>query len=375
MIPLFKVYMNELAIEFVSDVLRSGYIGQGKVVDQFEEALKKWFDYPFVVTTNSGTSALHLALHMLRVCGFAGLPGSNVVLACPLTCSATNMPIVANGYDIRWVDVDPKTLLMDLGDLQRKINYDTRIIVIPYWGGACVDLDKLYQIRKRCYDKHGFHPVVIEDCAHAFGTTYKGKKLGTHGNWSMYSLQAIKHLTSIDGGLLCLPAETHYKMAKLLRWYGIDRDDNKNFRCGSDINNWGFKFHMNDVCASIGLSNFKDIEWILERHKDNAACYNKYLENIDGAVLLSVHEDVDSAYWLYTLLVERRDDFIKMMTDRGIMVSQVHERNDKFTCFDKYKTNLSNLDSVSDKIINIPVGWWVDHSTRRYIIDCIKTGW
>jgi len=375
MIPLFKVYMNELAIEFASDILRSGYIGQGKVVDQFENKLSDWFEHPYVVTTNTGTSALHLALYMLKYYGFAGLPGSNKVLTSPMTCSATNMPIVVNGYDIVWVDIDPDTLLMDLDDLEKKIDYDTRIIIIPYWGGACVDLEKLDAIRERCYRKHGFHPVVIEDCAHAFGTTYRGIKVGRWGNWSMFSLQAIKHITSIDGGVLLLPGETHYEVAKLMRWYGIDRENNKNFRCDLDIKVEGFKFHMNDVCAAVGLSNFKDIEWILEKHRDNARYYNERLKGVDGVTSLSVDKDVNSAYWLYTILVDRRDDFIKAMADRGVAVSQVHERNDKFSCFNKYETELPNLDKVSDKIVNIPVGWWVTAAERIYIVQSIKEGW
>ena len=124
MIPLFKVYMNQHAGQAAKQVINSGYIGQGEVVSQFEKKLQAWFVNPHIVTLNSGTSGLHLALHMLKH------GGGGKVLASPLTCTATNWPILANGYDIEWVDVDPKTLNMDLDDLARKITKETKIILL-----------------------------------------------------------------------------------------------------------------------------------------------------------------------------------------------------------------------------------------------------
>ena len=273
-IPLFKVYMGPKAGEEVNKVLYSGYIGQGKVVSEFEEQLQTWFANPHIVTLNSGTSGLHLAFHMLK-------ESNTKVLASPLTCTATNWPILANGLDIEWVDVDPKTLNMDLEDLARKITIDTKIILLVHWGGNPIDLHKVNDILKQSYSKFGFAPKVIEDCSHSFGTKFADRYLGNHGNICIYSMQAIKHVTSVDGGLLMLPYFEQYKQARLLRWYGLDRDNEKtDMRCEIDIEEWGFKFQMNDVNAAIGISNLKDAHDIIDKHKCNAHYYQEQLNDV-----------------------------------------------------------------------------------------------
>jgi dTDP-4-amino-4,6-dideoxygalactose transaminase len=165
-----------------------------------------------------------------------------------------------------YVDLEENTFCFDLEDLKRKLNNKTKVIFIVHWGGYPIDLDKLKQIQEQSYRLYGFKPAIIEDCAHAMGSKYKNKYIGTHGNICTFSLQAIKHITSGDGGLLFLPHDDLYKRAKLLRWYGIDRDGNrKDFRCEADITEWGFKFHMNDVNATVGIENLKDANWIISK--------------------------------------------------------------------------------------------------------------
>ena len=209
-----------------------------------------------------------------------------------------------------------------------------------------------------------------------FGSKYKNKLIGTHGNLTMFSLQAIKHLTSIDGGLLLSPHRDLYKRSKLIRWYGIDRDDNrKDFRCEANIEEWGFKFHMNDVCATVGNENLKCVNGIISKHKSNAKFYDENLANVNGLTQLSRNPEFDSAFWIYSTLVNNRDDFYRWMNECGIVVSQVHERNDKHTCVKDYKTHLPTLDKTIGKIVSIPVGWWVSDEQREYIVDCIKKGW
>ena len=377
-INLFKVYMSKNAASSVEKVLNSGYIGQGKVVEDFEKELKNYFNNDFITTVNAGTSALHLALHLLKKSspGWKGLDDESEVLTSPMTCTATNWPILANGLKIKWVDIDKNTLNMDLDDLQRKITPKTRIIMLIHWGGYPIDLDKIKEIQIKTAQMYGFTPMVIEDCAHAFGSTYKGKLIGNHGNINAFSFQAIKHLTSIDGGMLILPNEREYRRSKLIRWYGIDRDNNKkDFRCESNIDEWGFKFHMNDVNAAVGIENLKEVNEIILKHKSNAKYYDDNLQNVKGLTLLDRNGDRESSFWIYSMLVDRRDDFMKWMKECGIIVSQVHERNDKHTTVEKFITNLPTLDETIGKIISIPVGWWVTEEQREYIVECIKKGW
>jgi len=390
-IQLFKVFMAPTAAEEVGKVLNSGYIGQGEKVEIFEKQLKETLNNDHLITLNSGTSGLHLALHLLKKPqnsinihhGVAftedywpGIQEGDEVLATALTCTASNFPILANGLKIKWVDVDPTTLNMDLDDLERKITAKTKAIVLVHWGGYPNDLDRLKQIQQKSKELYGFKPAIIEDGAHSFGSKYKGKFLGNHGNIVMYSLQAIKHITAIDGGILTLPHQELYNRAKLQRWYGIDRDSNKkDFRCEADIEEWGFKFHMNDVCATVGIENLKHAEFIISKHKDNAAYYDKHLQGIKGVTTLTRHTDREPAFWIYSLLVDDRDKFTEHMKKCGIVVSQVHERNDKHSCVRGARTPLPTLDKIIGKIVSIPVGWWVTDEEREYIVKCIKKGW
>ena len=390
-IDLFRVFMAPTASEEVSKVLNSGYIGQGPKVEEFEKELRGFFNHDYVTTLNSGTAGLHLALHLLRRPNkndvvFDGLGSSELnwvgwepgdeVLATPMTCTASNWPILANGLKIKWVDIDPTTLNMDLDDLARKITPKTKIIMLVHWGGYPNDLDKIKKIQQDAYNRFGFKPAVIEDGAHSFGSEYKGKPIGSHGNFAMYSLQAIKHITSIDGGLLLSPHRELHRRAKLIRWYGIDRDgDRKDFRCEADVEEWGYKFHMNDVCATVGLENLKHFNEIVSKHKSNAKFYDDSLGNTSGVTLLKREKGHDSAFWIYSMLVENRDSFYKWMDECKISVSQVHERNDKHTCVKEYRTALPELDRTIGKIVSIPVGWWITSEQREYISDCIKKGW
>ncbi len=340
-IPLFKVFMappHELDAPITS-LLHSGYVTQGKVVEEFEEALRRFFGMPRVLTLNSGTSGLHLALHLLRQPEGREWPGLveqiDEVLTCPLTCTATNWPILANRLRIKWVDADPATCNVCLKDLEAKLSPTTKVIMVVHWGGTPVDLDGLAHVQEVCYKRFGFRPMVIEDCAHAMGAEHGSLKLGSHDNICVFSLQAIKHLTSVDGGLILLPTQRLYERAKLVRWFGIDREKRSgagtDFRMEADIGEYGFKFHMNDVNARIGLTNLAHLPSILEKCRANARYFDQNLVQLPG---IELHAELKpgtlSSWWLYTVRIpaEMRPKFIALMKERDIVVSAVHQRND-----------------------------------------------
>jgi dTDP-4-amino-4,6-dideoxygalactose transaminase len=379
-IVLFKVFVSEDVLKPVNDVLMSGYIGQGPKVDEFEAILKKHVGNPRLITVNSATSALHLAAHMAKKpdaeSGWPGIQDGDEVLTTALTCTATNFPMLANGLRLKWVDVDTETCNMDLDDLESKLTETTKVVIFVHWGGYPVDLDKVSAIMDRAEQRLGFRPVVIEDCAHAYGTRYKGELLGNHDNMCSFSLQAIKHFTSVDGGFLTMPNERLHSRSRLLRWYGIDRDTPKeDFRCEADIEEWGFKFHMNDVNATIGMHNYPHIDRLVQGFKDNSAFYDQALEGVAGVSNMRRDEWADSASWIHTIKVKRRDDFMRHMEDCGVMTSRVHERNDKHSCVSEFLAPLPKLDKLVSEMICIPNGWWVSEDDREYVLECIKRGW
>ena len=382
-IPLFRVFIAPNATEITGKTLHSGYITQGPEVDAFERKFKDYLENPYTLALNSATSAHHLALHLLKKPAgpkWPGLQKGDEILSTALTCTATNFPILANGFKIKWVDVDPATGNMDVRDLQRKITKNTKVIVFVHWGGTPADLDGVRKVQDYAESIFGFRPAVIEDAAHAMGAEYHGIKIGAldRGNIVTFSLQAIKHITTSDGGLLCLPSEELYERAKLLRWYGIDRKKrnnhkNKDFRLESDVKEYGFKFHMNDWNASLGLANFPFLGKNLVRHRANARFYDENLRNTNGIRLIYPPNGAVSSYWVYSLFVENnKPDFMEYMKNKGVFVSQVHARNDTHSVCAPFRAHLPNLDDVERKLVAIPCGWWVTNDQREYIAHSIQ---
>lgn len=360
-IPLFKVFMSEDVMAPLRATLMSGYIGQGPRVEEFEQRLTPWFGNPNVLAVSSGTASLHLALRLANVG-----PGDEVI-STAMTCSATNSPILERGASIVWADIDPCTGNIDSNDVERKITSRTKAILAVHWGGYPCDLTELNAIAR----KHGIK--VIEDAAHAFGATYKNAPIGSHSDFVCFSFQAIKHLTTVDGGALVCRSKTDYDRGKLLRWFGIDREGARtDFRCENDIAEYGYKFHMNDVAATIGISQLRHVESILDRHRDNAEYYRKNLRDVRGVTLLDYKDDRRSAYWLFTIRVAERLRFMAAMKDRGVTVSQVHSRNDTHSAFKEFHTELAGVTEFCRDQVSIPVGWWINDEQRKYIVESIK---
>lgn len=372
-IPLFKVFSpTKEILAALEPVLESGMLTQGPRVDEFEEILKKKFLNENLVTVNTGTSAIHLALHL---CGVRA--GDSVVVS-PLTCFATVAPVLAMQANVVWADTDPETFNIDLDDIVYKSNENTKALLFVHWGGAPVDTKLL----KEKFELAGKKlPTIIEDCAHSQGAlryNYPVASLeASPPSYCEFSLQAIKHINTFDGGILTLPTKSEYDRAKLVRWYGIDREEKgrKDFRAEIDIKEWGYKFHMNDLNAAVGIVQMRYFDKVVSAHKDNASYYNKALKNFSDVKLQKIPSCVESSYWLYTMKVENREGFMKHMRDCGVVTSRVHQRTDIHTCVSMFKTELPKLDSFNENIVNIPVGWWVSEDDREYIVDCIKRGW
>ena len=360
---MFRVAMSPEVDSELLRVIHSGWIGQGEGVKQFENQLANYFDNRNVLTLAAGTHGLSLALRLI------GVGRGDEVITTPLTCTATNMPIMQTGAKIVWADVK-RDLNIDPKSIKKCITKKTKAIMLVHWGGYPCDMEEIKKVA-------GDIPI-IEDCAHAYGSEYQGNPVGSceYSDYAMFSFQAIKHLTSVDGGALCCRHPEDYDRGKLLRWYGIDRESPRtDFRCEEDIVDWGYKFHMNDVCATIGMENMEIAQENIYAAMNNAKFYEDELKHLDGIELPQMAEDRKSSYWLFTMLVENRSDFTHMMGSKGIAVSRVHERNDKHTCFKKFRKDLPGLESIIDKMICIPVGWWLSAEDRRYIIDSIKEGW
>lgn len=368
MIPLFKVYISKDIDKPLLDTIHSGWIGEGPRVAEFEQNLKSYTGNDKLVTLNAGTSALHLAYHLaLHQHDYKSYYNSNTdeIISTPITCTATNTPIISNGAKIVWADVDPITGSISPEDIAQKITPNTKAVSMVHWGGNPCDIEKINQIA------HSAGVMTVEDGAHSMGMEYRGKKFGNHSDFAINSLQAIKHVTSIDGGLLWFKSEKDFERAKLLRWYGIDRTirEGIDLRCEIDVPEAGYKFHMNDVCAVVGNENFKHLPEILAKHRENAEFYNQAFKGINKITVVPENPDGKSAYWLYTIHVHNRDELMSKLKEAGIMASKVHARNDTHSMFAEFKTELPGVEAFNATHICIPVGWWVTPVEREYIAE------
>ena len=288
------------------------------------------------------------------------------MISSPLTCAATNFPVVANRLAIRWADVDANTFNIDLADVERKLSRPDEDSAIRPLGRLSGRLWRLAEVSAGYRRRFGQDLIIVEDCAHAWESYYHGRLVGAvQDNFACFSFQAIKALTTSDGGLLIAPNDALCRQARLARWFGLDRDNKLDFRSSQDIADWGFKFHMNDVAASIGLANYPHVRGLVARNKENARVYYDELCDVPGLTLPERRDGFDSSYWLFTIRVENRPAFVRAMESSGIQVNQVHTRNDKYTALAEFQTDLPQMDRIAEEMICIPAGWWIDDTAAE----------
>ena len=353
MINLFEPFVPEEAIDEVRDTLNSKWIGQAHKVDQFEEDFKKLFNVKNVVSLNSGTSALETAYDLLDF-----KPGDEVI-STPMTCSATNIPLLARKVKIVWADILPNTMTLDPKDVKRKLTGKTKAIVNVHLGGIESDIGK--------------QPVpVISDACQALGIFT--------GDYTANSFQAIKHLTTGDGGMLTCPNKESHRKAKLMRWFGIDRDKKikNNWQCYTkramtfDIEMIGYKRQMTDIAAGMGIAGLK---WYHTCQAWREALYNRYKANLKDFPDIHVVDGPNNKYWLLSVFVNRRDDFAKKLFDAGIDTNLVHLRNDLYSIFEGGKAELPGLDQIEKKYLCLPLHMKLRGEDCDRICDVIKSGW
>jgi len=362
MLPLIKTYIppREILMPKIEEVLYSGYIAQGEVVENFERKFEEFIGSGHTLSLNSGTAALHIALIL------AGVKEGDEVISTPMTAEPTNVAIKMVGAKVRWADVDYETGNISSKAIENAINEKTKAIIVVDYAGNSVDVKSIQEISLK------FNIPVIEDAAHALGTTYNGIKTGNHFPFTVFSFQAIKHLTTIDGGALQLQDIELYEKGKLIRWFGLDK---KLSRLDNDIQLQGFKYHMNNVNAIIGLVQLEKIEELLQKYTTIGKYLDLKLKGVSGLETVIHYPNSESSYWLYTLKVDRRDDFIKMMAANGFMASEIHKRNDLHAYLNDYSTEMPNLDRFYSRLVHIPCGWWVTLEDCDKMIDAIKKGW
>lgn len=344
--------LSEETYKEVETVLRSGWLTTGPRVAQFEKDLSSYFGGRSVRALSSATAGLQLALLALD------LKEGDEVITSPLTFVATLNTIVQAGGKPVLVDIDPSTRNMDMTLLAAAITPKTRVIMPVHFAGLPVDLDEVYGLAQ----KHKLR--VVEDCAHAIGAHYKGKKLGSFGDIQVMSFHPNKNMTTGEGGAVVTDDKDVLKRIEQLRFHGIDRDSFNRFAKGGsqhyDVVLPGFKYNMMDIQAAIGLHQLPMLDGFIEARKRMVEKYCVHLADIKNISLPS-----DPAYkhlhaWhLFTILTPNRDAFIEKMKERNIGIGMHYVAAHLFTYYRKtfgFKPgDFPHAEHVGEQICSLPL--------------------
>lgn len=371
--PLFKVHVDKsAALSQIENVFTSGFINEGSQVTELTKGLQVELETEQLILVNSCTSALSLALKL------AGVDVGFDVVSTPMTCVATNTPIVAANASIIWADVDPRHGMVTPKTVADAITPFTKAVMVVAWAGTPPDLEGIGKI---CNERN---VALILDAAHAFGAYYKGMPIHAWADHTCYSFQAIKHFTTGDGGALVSRYTDDFKRSKSLKWFGLDRDrakDDKGNWKGQqwdvDIEEAGYKFNMNNVAAAIGLSQLPHAPHVLGMHRTNAALYDELFADFKYVKPNYRVEGAESSHWVYTMQVTEdsrlnRDQLLKALNAQGIMAGVVHVPNDDYTCFQKFKADLPGVRQFSANQFSLPCGWWLTDDDVRHIARRVK---
>jgi dTDP-4-amino-4,6-dideoxygalactose transaminase len=357
-LPFSRPTISQEAIDEVVSCLKSGWITTGPRVKQFEEDLKAYCSAPHALALSSATAGLHLVLQALRL-----RPGDEVITT-PMTFAATLNTIVLTGGKPVLVDVEPGTYNMDVRQIEQKITNRTRAIMPVHFAGLPVDLDPLYALAK----KHDLR--VIEDAAHAIGTEYKGRRVGSFGDVQVFSFHPNKNMTTGEGGCVVTRDETMAGDIALLRFHGMDREAWNRFgKKGSqhyEIIAPGFKYNMMDMQAALGLHQLKQLDGFIMRRTDLALRYQKLLAGWPQLSLPAAPAYAHLHAWhLYTPLINAdsagidRDAFMAGMKERnigtGLHYRAVHLYPYYREQFGFKRGDFPNAETVSDRIVSLPL--------------------
>jgi len=365
-IVMFFPYVSPRASQEVTKIINSRWIGQGAVVSDFEKLIQDTLHVKNAVAVNSVAAAIRLALAISQVG-----PGDEVITSAQ-TCTATNHPILEQFATPIFADIQYNTGNINPEDIEHRITKRTKAILCSHWGGYPCDMDEIHSIAKK------FNLTVIEDASDAVGGLYKNKPVGRLSPFTCFSFRAVQQITSAEGGMLCTLSDEHFRAAVRRRWFGIDKLNRKPNTVGYfdfDIHETGYGYHMTNIHAALGLANLQDLDSILKRREHIVGQYQKSLGAMDGITLLESNPNRKSAFGLFTLHVQRREDFCKALRNKGIETSIVHDRNDQYSAFGGLRKDLPQLDLFSKTHLSLPLHNKLSDRDVDYIITSIKEGW
>lgn len=368
MIPVFKPSMNESEIKAVAEVIRSGWLGAGPKVELFEKRLAQYVQAPCAIAVNCGSSALYLVLKV------AGIKPGDEVISPSLTFVATNHAILLNQGKIVFTDVDPQTLCADPDDIMRKISRRTKAVVVVHYGGHPADLDSLIKISQEK------NIILIEDAAHAMGAEYKGKKIGSLGDFTCFSFAAIKNLSCGDGGAITLKSKRVKRRLERLRWSGVSRETwqrtagGRRYSWRYEVKEPSLKYQMNDIAAAIGLVQLKKLKSNNAKRKAISEVYNRAFKDLNWLETPVVKPWAKSSYHNYVIKVPAkvRTRLISYLAKKGISTSVHYFPNHYYKIYQEFPADVPVTEKIWKKIVLLPIFPDLTPNQQEQVIETIR---
>lgn len=368
-IHIFKPLIVLEAMEEVQKTLQSGWIGLGPKTELFEQEFAKYIGTNYCIGMNSGTSALHLALKCLEL-----KPGTEVITTAN-TFISTNHIILYEGLKPVFADIKIKTGNIDPEDIVRKITRNTGAIIIVHYAGYPCDLDEIYKIARN------YNIPIIEDCAHSTGAMYNGRKVGSECLLSCFSFHAVKNLPMGEGGAICTSNRYFQERLMKLRWMGINKSTYNRTQSQRGLNEYkwkynvdeiGYKYHLNDIHASIGIEQLKYLDEHNAHRKEMA---EMYAAKLVGKIQFMeypayIPDSKHSSYHFYPILVEDRDNLMSYLKSHNIHLGVHYMRNDNYPMYEKFC--LMNTQIFTEKEISLPTHLYMDEEKIERVCNTIN---
>lgn len=349
MIPLYKPYMPELPE--LDNILHSGALAYGTWGREFEKRLAEYLGVKNVLLTNTYGLAWQVLFRTL------GLELGDEVIATPMSCLQSTMPMAQYGMKTVWADIDPKYGVLDPDSVKSTITAQTKVIINYHFCGYPGYVDEINAIGK----EKGI--MVIDDCIEAFGAKYKGKKLGNVGTpISIFNFQTVRLPNTIEGGAIIFEDEELYKKAFVIRDLGINRsifrDANGEISKDCDIAIPSVNATPSDVNSYIGCCQIEHIDELLQKQAANAKQWENRLFDMPSLIDFIRRDGTEPNYWVCGILSGNKEADMKMFKEQGYACSAVHLPNSFYTVFGKQEM-LKGVADFYNKYIALPSGWWM----------------
>lgn len=350
-IPVFVPHIGVDTLKHLTDAFDVGWLGMGATTKDFEDRIAAYLDLRdrFVVATNTGTSALHIALLA------AGVGAGDEVIVPSFNYVADHQAIRYTGADVVMCDIREDDLGIDCEKAEALITERTKAILPLHFAGIPCDQSGVYALA----EKHGLR--VIEDGCHAFGSTVDGRKIGSYGDIACFSFDPVKIITSIDGGCVVVNSEAELKKLHHLRLLGVDKDTTERYKNSRaweyDVVGEGFRYHLTNIMASVGVSQIKRVDEFIATRRAVCERYSAAFSRIGGLQTLRTdYSDVSPFIYSIRVLGGRRVELIDHLKSKnvaaGIHFLPVHHHTYFAQC---RRGDMEVTDRVSSEILTLPL--------------------